>query len=172
MVLAISNDVLRLATERIRSAWDDMGAASSDKRRAAVENSIQIVVSSRCGCGRVLLWVRESWVRVCSSCVFQRKRERRAEAVRGDTCIMRRWPAGLGGGRRARLTSSLEVKESSKRVPDTRFEELPNPQADLHCPSSPRTRIGFVELLQSLREFRGLQAYRYTHTGSRDRCVQ
>lgn len=34
MVLAISDDVLRLATERIRSALDDKGAASSDTRWA------------------------------------------------------------------------------------------------------------------------------------------
>jgi len=96
-----------------------------------------------------------SRVHVWSSRVSEkeRKKERRRW---GDSCLVRRWPAGLGGGRRARLTSSLEVKASFEQVLDTRFEEVCHARGDFHCLSLPRTTIGFLKLVQSLRDRCGL----------------
>lgn len=53
MVLAISNDVLCLATELAQLAGDEAGATIRVMRWVVVGNSIGVVVGGRCSRGRV-----------------------------------------------------------------------------------------------------------------------
>lgn len=115
-----------------------------------------------CSCSRVCLWVSAGKLNVCSSCVSGR--ERKKERSSGYKKV-----AGWPGRRQTRSADiMMEVNASSTRVSDTRFEEVCHVPADFHGLSFPRTTIGFVELVQSLREFRGLQVaieIHYRHDG-------
>ena len=67
MVLAISNDVLRLAIEQIQLVEDGVGMTVSDIRWLVVESSIGVSVSNGCSRGQVCLWTFEDEVRAVSS---------------------------------------------------------------------------------------------------------
>lgn len=108
--------------------------------RTIVEDSRDGRSRSRAWC-RVRLRVFEDQVHVGSSRVAKKERKKgRKDSGRHLAYeVVPQWPTKAR--RRARLTSSLEVKASFERVLDVLFEEICLDWARLHCLSSLETRL-------------------------------